>query len=96
MDLMFRGHMYYVYILRSIKDNLLYTGYTNDISRRIAEHNRGYVQSTRRRRPLNLIYYEAYIEKADAINREVFLKSGSGKRYLKKQLRIYFENINMI
>lgn len=83
--------MFYVYILQSEKDNNLYTGYTNNIERRISQHNFGEVTSTRHRRPLKLIYYEAYLEKQDAENREIFLKSGSGKTYLKKQLKIFFE-----
>jgi putative endonuclease len=83
--------MYFVYILHSEKDNKLYTGFTNDIKRRLEEHNGGKVASTKNRRPLKLIYYEAYLEKTDAENREIFLKSGSGKRYLKKQLKIFFE-----
>jgi putative endonuclease len=58
--------MFYVYILHSQKDSKLYTGYTNDIRRRLAEHNGGKVESTKSRRPLQLIYYEAYLEKADA------------------------------
>ena len=83
--------MFYVYILHSQKDHKLYTGFTNNIKRRVIEHNSGKVESTKLRRPLKLIYYEAYIEKSDAENREIFLKSGSGKRYLKKQLKIYFD-----
>jgi putative endonuclease len=57
----------------------------------MGEHKAGKVESTKNRRPLKLIYYEAYLEKDDAENRERFLKSGSGKGYIKKQLRIYFE-----
>ena len=83
--------MFYVYILHSQKDHKLYTGFTNNIKRRVIEHNSSKVESTKLRRPLKLIYYEAYIEKSDAENREIFLKSGSGKRYLKKQLKIYFD-----
>ena len=83
--------MFYVYILHSQKDHKLYTGFTNNIKRRVIEHNSGKVESTKLRRPHKLIYYEAYIEKSDAENREIFLKSGSGKRYLKKQLKIYFD-----
>lgn len=83
--------MFFVYILHSENDNRLYTGFTNNITRRMGEHNNGKVKSTKHRRPLRLIYYEAYTDKNDAMNREIFLKSGSGKRYLKKQLRIYFE-----
>lgn len=83
--------MFYVYVLHSKKDKKLYTGYTNNLKRRMDEHKHGKVASTGNRRPLKLIYYEAYLEKKDAENREIFLKSGSGKRYLKKQLRVYFK-----
>ena len=88
--------MYYVYILHSQKDNKFYTGYTNNLQRRIEEHGAGKVESTKTRSPLKLIYYEAYTEKEDAQSREVFFKNGSGKRYLKKQLRIYFEKNGLI
>jgi len=78
--------MYHVYILRSQKDGKLYTGLTTDVHRRFEEHNACQVTSTKARRPFDLIYYEAYVSKDDAAGRELFLKSGSGKRYLKKQL----------
>ena len=83
--------MYYVYLLRSQRDGKLYTGFTMDIGRRLQQHNAGQVSSTRERRPLDLIYYEAYVCKEDAEGRELFLKSGSGKRYFKKQLLHYFK-----
>jgi len=82
--------MYYVYVLRSRKDGKLYTGLTANVHRRLEQHNAGQVTSTKARRPLDLIYYEAYVSKDDAEGRELFLKSGSGKRYLKKQLANYF------
>lgn len=53
-------------------------------------HFNGEVESTKLRLPLKLIYYEAYTEKEDAQGREKFLKSGSGKRFIKKQLKHYF------
>lgn len=84
--------MYYVYILYSLKDNQLYTGYTGNLKRRLKEHISGWEKSTKYRLPLKLIYYEAYINKQDAKGREIFLKSGSGKRYLKKQLKNYLAN----
>ena len=55
--------MYYVYVLLSQKDGKLYTGLTNDRERRLKEHRLGKVISTKSRRPLRLIYYEAYIDK---------------------------------
>ena len=81
--------MFYVYLLQSEKDGNLYTGYTNDLKRRIYEHNAGKNTSTAYRKPLKLIYYEAYIDKEDALGRELFLKSGSGHRFIKKQLTHY-------
>ncbi len=78
--------MYYVYLLQSQIDQGWYIGYTSDLRRRLVEHNRGDTISIVHRRPLDLIYYEAYLDKKDAIGRERFLKSGSGRGFLKKQL----------
>jgi putative endonuclease len=88
--------LYYVYILHSLKDKEFYTGYTENLERRINEHNLGYEKATKNRLPLRLIYFEAYINKKDAKGREEFLKSGSGKRYLKKQLKNYLQNSNLV
>ncbi len=83
--------MFFVYVLLSKKDNKYYIGFTADIKQRIASHHKGSVRSTKHRRPLELIYYEAYTNKCDAENREKFLKSGSGHRYLKKQLKNFLK-----
>lgn len=66
--------MFYVYILKSRKDENLYVGSTNDLKKRITEHNTGKVFSTRPRRPLDLVYYEAYKNEQDARVREKQLK----------------------
>ncbi|MBW1905649.1 MAG: GIY-YIG nuclease family protein [Deltaproteobacteria bacterium] len=84
--------MHYVYVLRSSKDGNLYTGYTADLRKRLADHAAGKALSTRNRRPLQLIYYEAYLLPTDAKARELFLKSGSGKRFIHKQLGRYFSS----
>jgi putative endonuclease len=81
--------MYYVYILKSEKDKNLYTGYTSDLRKRFLEHESGEVKSTRHRRPLKLIYYEACISKEDAIRREKYLKTAWGKRYIKNRICKY-------
>lgn len=79
--------MYYVYVLRSNKDGKLYTGYTTDLRRRLAEHKNGVNISTRSRLPLDLLYYEAYTSQADAKAREFRLKHSSGARTaLKRRL----------
>ena len=66
--------MFYVYVLRSEKDHQLYIGYSEDLKRRFKEHNEGKNQSTAHRRPLILVYYEAYSSKDDAMKREKMLK----------------------
>lgn len=83
--------MYFVYVLLSKKDQKFYIGYTQDVVERIKQHNAGSVDSTKSRRPFDLIYCEFYIEKSDAVGREEFLKSGSGHRYLEKQLKNYLK-----
>lgn len=66
--------MFYVYILKSKKDKLLYTGSTNDLRKRFELHNNGMVFSTKNRRPFEIIYYEAYKSEKDARHREKNLK----------------------
>jgi len=66
--------MYYVYVLKSRKDEGLYIGYTKDLEKRLSEHNKGLNISTKKRRPLGLIYYEAYLSETDARTREERLK----------------------
>ena len=85
--------MHYVYTLLSDKDGHLYAGSTNDLKRRFKEHNTGGVNSTKNRRPLKLIYYEACINEDDAKQREKYLKSGMGKKYLRNRLNKYLENL---
>jgi putative endonuclease len=79
--------MYYVYILKSEKDNNIYTGFTSNIKLRFEEHKNGLVKSTKNRRPLKLIYCEVYLSKVDAKKREKYLKSGGkAKNDLKSQI----------
>ena len=78
--------MYYVYILISLKDFTLYTGFSSNIKKRIEYHDKGLCQSTRHKRPVKLIYCEIYITEKDARTRERFLKSGRGRETIKKQL----------
>ena len=85
--------MYYVYILFSNKDKLLYTGYTDDLKSRCKAHTNGFVKATKYRRPLRLIYYEGYINELDARRRELYLKGGNGKTILKTQLKETYKNI---
>lgn len=81
--------MYYVYILQSLKDKYFYVGYTPDLKLRIKEHNKGLVLATKDRRPLRIVYYEACLNRDDAIKRERYLKTSWGKRYIKNRLKNY-------
>ena len=78
---------WYTYILQSLKDGETYTGFTGDLRKRFKQHNEGLTSSTRGRRPLELVYYEMCKNRDDARSRELFLKSGMGKRYVKNRLK---------
>ena len=82
--------MFYVYVIQSGSDAGLYIGMSGDLRRRFLEHQNGESRSTKGRRPWKLIYYEAYVDEQDAVGRERFLKSGGGRKFLDKQLRVYF------
>ena len=77
--------MYYTYVLKSRVDNLLYIGWTPDLKKRVEFHNRGKVNATKARRPLELVYYEACQLKEKAIKREKYFKTGFGRRFLKER-----------
>ncbi len=79
--------MYYVYVLLSLKDGKFYTGYTENLDRRIEEHTNGVTASTKFRRPFELIYYEASRNRSDALHRERYLKTTYGKRYINSRLK---------
>lgn len=77
----------YVYILRSEKSGMLYTGCTSDLRKRLDEHNSGKSTYTKGRGPFELIYYEAYRDSNDAFAREKHLKTGPGKNHLKQRVK---------
>jgi len=78
--------MFYTYVLMSEIDNKLYIGYSNDLKNRYKEHCQGLVESTKYRRPLKLVYYEACLEENKAIKREKYFKTGFGRRFLKQRI----------
>jgi putative endonuclease len=81
--------MYFTYVLQSGVDGKFYTGFTKDLKLRFEEHNKGRVDSTKDRRPFKLIYYEACLNKADAVRREKYLKTYHGRMFLGKRLKSY-------
>jgi putative endonuclease len=76
---------YYVYVLKS-KKGKLYKGFTNDVKRRLSEHNRGEVAFTKPYRPWELVHFSAFLDEKLAKNYEKYLKSGSGRSFLERHL----------
>lgn len=81
--------MYYTYVLQSRLDNKFYTRATKNLKLRFEQHKMGRVESTKQRRPFDLIYYEACLEWDDAVIREKYLKTYHGKMFLKRRLKSY-------
>jgi len=79
--------MYYTYVLQSEVDNMLYSGFTKDLKLRFKQHTEGKVPSTKDRRPLKLIYYEACINQEDATRREKYFKTYRGRMFIKNRLK---------
>lgn len=80
-----RSIMYTVYVLRSVKTGRNYYGHTGDLPKRFKDHNSGKVRSTKAYMPWKIIYTEDYNTKSEAYQRELFLKSIDGYKFLKKE-----------
>lgn len=78
-----------MYVLKSMKDGKFYTGYTKNLKLRLEQHNNGKVESTKNRRPLELIYFEGCLNQQDATHREKYLKTHFGKMFIKNRLKSY-------
>ena len=81
--------MGYIYVLQSLKDKQFYVGYSNNLKKRVKDHNEGKVYSTKFRRLLKLVYYEACLNQQDTTKREKYLKTAWEKRYIKNRLKNY-------
>lgn len=84
--------MHYVYVLL-LSNRQLYAGRSGDLRRRVSEHESGKVKSTEHRRPLRLIFYEAFASRTDAVRRERYFKTSSGKATLQLMLKYFFEDL---
>ncbi len=73
--------MFYVYVLKSKKDNSQYIGLSQDAEKRLKEHNAGRVKSTKPKRPWSILYKESCATRIDARKREKYLKSAAGRRF---------------
>ncbi len=83
----------YVYFLRSAANGSFYVGFTHDLRKRMAEHNKGLNRATKPFIPWELIYYEAHRNETDARRRETYLKTTAGDRALHKMLREQFAEL---
>ena len=77
---------FFVYVMKSQKDGRFYKGMTNNLERRIYEHNKGKHKSTRPFCPWILVYHEEYNSREEARKRELYLKSGSGREFIRNIL----------
>ena len=81
--------MDYTYVLQSERDGNFYAGFAKNLKLRFQQHCKGQVESTKDRRPLKLIYYEACLKQEDALKRERYFKTYNGKRFLHNRLKSY-------
>ncbi len=78
--------MFTVYVIKSLSRDYKYVGFTNDLSRRLFDHNNGYNKSTKLYAPFELIYTKSFSSRTDARKHEKFLKSTHGRKFLAKFL----------
>jgi len=75
--------MYTVYVIKSINKKFTYVGFTDNLERRLMQHNAGFNRSTKPYLPFELIHTEEFVTSKDARLREIFLKSGKGREFIK-------------
>ena len=88
--------MYYIYVLKSLKDSKTYVGYTNNVEERLKKHNSGQVKSTKHRQPLELLFSEKFETSQEARRRELYWKNGGGRRKLKELFKRFSLNIDLL
>ena len=79
--------MYYVYIIKSLKDDSYYIGHTSDLNKRITEHNRGKSKYTKVKKPWHIIYSETFDTRKDAMQRELEIKKRKSRTYIEKLIK---------
>jgi putative endonuclease len=80
-------NQYFAYILNSDVDGRLYKGHTDDMNKRLIEHNSGNTKSIKGYVPWSLVYFESFATREESILREKYFKSGSGREFLKDKLQ---------
>jgi putative endonuclease len=77
---------YYSYVLRSLKNGILYKGSTENIEKRLKSHNSGMVNFTSKHLPWELVLVEEFETRSEAIRREKWYKTGVGRDWIKEQI----------
>jgi len=78
--------MFFAYVIKSVNGEYLYKGHCENLDKRIAQHNSGMTKSNKKYAPFELVYYEEFENKVEAISRERYFKSSAGRRFLKTKL----------
>ena len=78
--------MFYAYVIRSIKFNFYYKGHCENLQNRLKQHNAGMTESIRRYGPFEIVYFETFPTRSQAVKREKYFKSAAGRRFLKIKL----------
>lgn len=78
--------MYFTYILYSKEFTKTYIGHTQNLEKRLIEHNSGKTKSTKPYRPWEIFYFEKYLTREKAISKEKYFKSSSGRNFIKNNL----------
>ena len=76
-------HKYTVYILESLKNGRYYVGYSNDLEKRIKQHNSGYTKGSRHLAPFKLVYKEEFDNLTDAVRRELYIKKQKSRKFIR-------------
>lgn len=79
--------MFYAYVAKSLKHDFYYKGHCKDREKRLHQHNSGMTKSLRKYIPLEMVYFEEFDTLDGAIQREKFLKTAAGRRFLKEKLK---------
>ena len=77
---------FYSYVLRSLKNGILYKGSTQDIEKRLIIHNQGLVNYSSKHRPWELVLFEQFETRGEAMKREKWYKTGTGRDWIKSQI----------
>ena len=80
--------MYYAYVIKSLKDHSLYKGHCENIELRMTQHNNGSTRSIANKIPFELVYFEEFKAREDAIKREKYFKNAAGRKFIKQKLSL--------